>query len=162
MDSYRNPASPIDVKRPPIKGLEYHEYLDRIVSQCSRENLHEQLIDWADVLIFMHIPEWVVMNWPRIKHKKVIWRSIGQSSPTVEGQLILPRMEGLKVVRYSPAEQRIQGFMGEHAMIRFYKDPEEFGGYTGTIPKVITMAQSMRTPRAVACNYQTFMDATDG
>ena len=161
MDSYRNASSPIDPKRPPIEGMVYHEYLDRLVSQSSRENLHEQLIEWADIIYFMHMPQWVMENWQRIKHKKVIFRSIGQSSPTVESMLAIPKNEGLKIVRYSPAEERILGYVGSDAMIRFYKDPEEFGGYTGEIPKVITMAQSMKL-REQSCHYQTFMDATEG
>lgn len=161
MDSYRNPASPIDPKRPPIEGMEYHEYLDRLVSQSSRENLHEELIDWADIIIWMHMPQWVMANWGRVKHKKNIFRSIGQSSPTVESMLAVMRIEGLKVVRYSPAEQRILGYVGEDAVIRFYKDPEEFNGYTGEIPKVVTMAQSMKL-REPSCNYKTFMESTDG
>ncbi|MCR4290485.1 MAG: hypothetical protein NUV86_09535 [Candidatus Scalindua sp.] len=162
MDSYRNPASPIDVKRPPILGMEYHEYLDRLVSQCSRENLHEELISWADILIFMHIPQWVYMNWNKIKHKKVIWRSIGQSSPNVESALFIAKSQGLKIVRYSPAEENIRGYIGSHAMIRFYKDPLEFGDYNGDTNKVITMAQNMRTPRSASCNWNTWEASTEG
>lgn len=162
MDSYRNPASPIDLKRPAIQGIEYHEYLDRLVSQCSRENLHDELIAWADVIIIMHIPQWVYMNWNRIKHKKVIWRSIGQSSPTVESSLFVPHSQGLKIVRYSPAEENIRGYIGKNAMIRFYKDPEEFGNWNGDVPRVITMAQNMKTPRAPSCNFNTFEASTAG
>lgn len=162
MDSYRNPASPIDVKRPAIPGLEYHEYLDRLVSQCSRENLHEELIEWADVIIVMHIPQWVYMNWNKIKHKKVIWRSIGQSSPTVESALFVAKSQGLKIVRYSPAEENIRGYIGSHAMIRFYKDPEEFKDYNGSIERVITVAQNMKTPRSASCNFNAFDASTAG
>ena len=162
MDSYRNPASPIDVKRPPIEGMVYHEYLDRLVSQCSRENLHDELIEWADVIYVMHIPQWVYMNWNKMKHKKVVWRSIGQSSPNVESSLYIARSQGLKMVRYSPAEEGIRGNIGKDAMIRFYEDPEEFKDYNGEIAKVITMAQNMKTPRYASCNYNAFIAATDG
>lgn len=162
MDSYRNPLSPTDVKRPPIFGMEYHEYLDRLVSQSSRENLHEELIEWADVIYIMHIPQWVYMNWNRIRHKKVIWRSIGQSSPNVESALFIAKSQGMKIVRYSPAEEGIRGYIGSNAMIRFYKDPEEFGNYTGSVSKVITMAQNMRTPRSNSCNWNTWEAVTVG
>jgi hypothetical protein len=162
MDAYRNPASPIDVKRPPIEGIQYHEYLDRLVSQCSRENIHEELIEWADIIYFMHIPQWVYMNWNKIKHKKVIWRSIGQSSPNVESALFVPHSQGMKIVRYSPAEEGIRGYIGKDVMIRFYKDPDEFKDYNGEIPRVITMAQNMKTPRSASCNFNTFMAATEG
>lgn len=162
MDSYRNPLSPIDIKRPMIPGIKYNEYLDRLVSQCSRENLHDELIEWADVIVIMHIPQWVYMNWNRMKHKKVVWRSIGQSSPNVESALFIAKSQGLKIVRYSPAEENIRGYIGSHAMIRFYKDPEEFGEYTGSVPRVITMAQNMRTPRSASCNWNTWDAATVG
>jgi hypothetical protein len=31
--------------------------------------------------------------------------------------------EGLEIVRYSPMERNIPGYIGEDALIRFYKDP---------------------------------------
>ena len=160
MDSYRNPNSPIDPKRPPITGGKYHDYLDRITSQCSKENLHQELIDWADAIYVMHKHEWVILNWEKMKKKKVIWRSIGQSIPDQESLLALPRMEGMKIVRYSPREIDIPGYIGHDAIIRFYKDKDEFACWTGQIPAIITVAQNMKTPRAKFCGYELFMKIT--
>jgi glycosyltransferase involved in cell wall biosynthesis len=97
-----------------------------------------------------------------MKHKKVIWRSIGQSSPNVESALFVPHSQGMKIVRYSPAEEGIRGYIGKDATIRFYKDPEEFKDYNGEIQRVVTMAQNMKTPRSASCNFNAFEASTAG
>lgn len=159
LGSYINPNSPHDIKRPAIAGS-YHEQLQSVAIQCSKEDLHEELIAWSDVIIIMHKPEWVIKNWNKIKHKKVVWRSIGQSTPGIEGWLYFPKSEGLRLVRYSPEEKNIPGFAGEDAMIRFYKDPEEFKDWNGNKNAVITVAQSMKA-RGAFCNFGTFNTVTN-
>lgn len=160
MGSYINPQAPHDPKRPPIDAP-VNEYLLNVALQSSQENLHEKMIDWADVIIFMHRPDWVLSNWERIKHKKVIFRSIGQSAPHHETALTIPKMQGLKIVRYSPEERGIANYAGEDAVIRFYKDPEEFQGYTGKIKSILTVAQSMKE-RNQSCGYEIFHEVTEG
>ena len=159
VDSYRDPLHPVSPLRPPIEGMVYHKDLDEI--KCSREQLDDRLIEWADVIYIMHIPQWVYMNWEKMKHKVVVWRSIGQSSMTVESSLYVPRMQGLKIVRYSPQEENISGYIGKDATIRFYKDPEEFKDWNGVIEEIITVAQHMRE-RSPSCNYNTFEASTSG
>lgn len=156
--AYQNPNSPQDIKRPGFKGF-YDDHLQQVAIQCSKENLHPELIAWADLIYIMHKPEWVIQNWKNIKHKRVVWRSIGQSISDIEIQLSVPRSQGLKIVRYSPKEHNIPGFIGEDAMIRFYKDPDEFGPYTGERQEVITMAQSMKI-REKFCGFEIFEQAT--
>lgn len=158
--SYINPKSPHDPKRPPIDAP-VNEYLMSVAIQCSQENLHEKLIDWADVIIIMHRPDWVLSNWEKIKNKRVILRTIGQNIPQTETQLHIPRAQGLQIVRYSPKERSIGGYVGEDALIRFYKDPDEFKGYTGVLPKVLTVAQSMKE-RNQFCGYEIFREVTEG
>lgn len=158
--SYSNPSNPVDVKRPSIWAT-YHQQLNGVAIQCSKENLHPELIDWADLIYVMHRPDWVLYNWSKMKHKKVVWRSIGQSTPTVESQLLVARLEGLKIVRYSPSEKNIKGYIGEDAMIRFYKDEDEFNNWNGDKEAVLNVTQSMRQ-RGKWCGYDIFKDATDG
>lgn len=160
LGSYINPNSPQDVKRPAVLG-DSHEKLQGIAIQCTKDNLHQELIDWADVIIWMHRPDWILNNWAKVKGKKCVWRSIGQSTKDVESMLAIPRSEGLKLVRYSPEERNIQGFLGEDAIIRFYKDENEFSGYTGVIPTVITVAQAMKS-RGKSCGFEIFDQATKG
>lgn len=158
LGAYQNPSKPQDEKRPAINGF-YDDALQAIAIQTSKDNLHQELIDWADVIMVMHVPEWIINNWTKLKGKTVVWRTIGQSVPDIETRMSLPRAMGLKIVRYSPEEKNIEGFAGEDAMIRFYADPDEFKGYTGEIEKVMTVAQSMKK-RGDYCGYGIFDEAT--
>jgi hypothetical protein len=160
MGSYINPNTPHDPKRPALSGKP-NEHLLAVALQCSKENLHPELIEWADVILIMHKPEWVTLNWFLAKNKRVIWRSIGQSVPSVESSLAVFRSQGMEIVRYSPEEKNIRGYVGENAVIRFYKDKDEFCKWNGVVPKVITVCQEMRN-RGLYCGYELFMRATEG
>jgi len=160
MGAYANPNAPVDIKRPGFTANP-HEHLNAVAIQCSKDNIHPELIEWADVIMVMHVPDWITKNWEQIKKKKVVWRSIGQSIPDIESQLALPHSQGLKLVRYSPAESNIPGFIGQDTIIRFYKDPEEFKDCNGTISKVITVSQSMKK-RSYWCHFKDFDTITVG
>lgn len=121
----------------------------------------EELIDWADAIYILCIQIWLPFNWDRIKRKTVIFRSNGQSVPSTENVLRKYTAQGLKIVRYSPLESEIPGYAGEDAMIRFYKDQNEFKDWNGAVEKVITVAQSMKT-RSVALHFDLFEKATRG
>ena len=158
MGSYLNPASPHDIKRPALEG-KYDDHFVSVRNVHSQDNLHPDQIEPMDIIIVDHVPEWIVNNWEKIKHKKVIWRSIGQSIAYQEQKLHEVRKDGLLVVRYSPLEQNIAFNIGEDAMIRFYKDPEEFKDWNGLNNQIITIAQSMKR-RDQFCGYSIFEEAT--
>lgn len=158
--SYENPKRPVDEKRPALNG-KYHEHLSSVARVHGRENLHEEQIEWADVIIVMHIPDWIEKNWEKIKHKRVIWRTIGQSVAGIEERLKPYRAEGMEIVRYSPLEENVPGFIGQDAVIRFYKDPAEFKGWNGETEEVMTVAQSMKQRREY-CGYDIFHESTKG
>ncbi len=158
LGSYINPLSPVDVKRPAING-KYDDHKQFLAIQCSKDNLDPELIAWADVIMWMHRPDWIMNNWPKVKGKKCVWRSIGQSTKDVEDMMILPRNEGLKLVRYSPEECNIEHFLGVDAVIRFYKDETEFYGYNGHIPEVINVSQGMKD-RGKSCGFDIFDEVT--
>lgn len=158
--SYLNPNMPADPKRPAIK-LPIHQQLMDVASQCSKDDIHPELIEWADVIYVQHIGKWIINNWQKIKHKQVIWRTIGQSVPQTESELALFRSQGLKIVRYSPMEKEIKGYIGEDAMIRFYKDPDEFGLWNGKDGGLMTVAQSMRK-RGAFCGFDIFNEVSEG
>ncbi len=152
LGGYINPGAPHDPKRPPLPDVPYHPELQAVVDslgtddnlRAAKDHIPGPLIDWADVIIVHHYEhQWIVGNWPRIKHKRVIWRTVGQS---VEGneRLMAPlRRDGLEIVRYSPKERNIPGYAGEDALIRFYKDPAEWYGWTGEIPAVLNITQNL-------------------
>lgn len=142
-----------DLPRPKIDNLVFHQDLNRVyVENPNRTDLHPDLIEWADAIIVMHAPNVIVHNWPKIKHKPVIWRSIGQSVPVIEDRLRPMRDEGLKIVRYSPKEANLLRFIGEDAMIRFYKDPSEYKDWTGESKNIVSFAQSLKGRRDF-CHY---------
>lgn len=130
-----------------------------LATRFSKDQLHEEMIEWADTIIIQHVPEWIINNWDKIRHKHVIWRTIGQSTSAVEMLLADYRYDGMKIVRYSPKEKNIQMNLGEDAMIRFYKDPEEYKDWNGSVDRVITLGQAIQK-RGAFCNYQIFEEAT--
>lgn len=150
--AYLDPAGHITLPRPGLRGAKtYPQFMD-LARSTARTDMPAELIDPFDVIIVMHSPNVILQNWDRLKGKSVIWRSIGQSVPRIEKQLERCRAEGLKIVRYSPKEKLIPGFIGEDAMIRFYKDEDEYKGWTGELPQVVSFAQSLKGRREF-CHY---------
>ena len=166
--AYIEPDNPRDLSlRPGIPDLVYDSKDLKMFHALgkpginNKELLTKEFVDRFDVVMVMHIPLWVTKNWEAIKDKIVIWRTIGQSTSNVESDLAPYRKKGLKIVRYSPAERTIPNYIGEDAVIRFYKDPDEFKDWNGNTEQVINITQSMPL-RRVACNYDMFLKATEG
>lgn len=157
--AYANPRKPGDNARPAIPNAPVHEDLIPLLPKKWYEVIHEDLIKWADVIWILGLQDWLPPNWERMKHKIVIFRSIGQSIPHTESVLKRYRPDGLKIVRYSPYERTIPGFCGEDALIRFYKDETVYNGWVGNIPQVITIAQSMKY-RGQFLKYDVFERST--
>ncbi len=153
--------------RPGIPGLTYDpnvvEQYNRIGAahpgQDGKNFLTKDFVDNFDVVVVMHVPEWIERNWEAMKHKRVIWRTIGQSVASTEARLAQYKAHGLQIVRYSPQEAYIPHFAGQDALIRFYKDPTVYGNWVGARPQVITFAQSMQQ-RGSHCNYALFESVT--
>jgi hypothetical protein len=128
----------------------------------AKDHLPQAIIDWADVIICHHVEwRWLVNNWPRIRDKRCIWRTVGQSSHENEARMAPLREDGLQVVRYSPKERAIPGYIGEDALIRFWKDPAEWHGWHGHDAVVTNVTQNI-VERAFFCNLQFWLDATQG
>lgn len=84
-----------------------------------------ELLKWADVVIAMHRQEWLRAY---AGVKPLIWRSIGQANSEV---MLAPFRPNIFCVRMSPREAATRGYVGVDALIRFYKDPDEFTGWRG-------------------------------
>lgn len=124
--------------------------------------LHDDIIDWADVIICHHFPEqWITGQWQRIKHKRVIWRTCGQSDPRLEWVMAPYRARGMQIVRYSPKERSLGNFAGEDALIRFGKYPDDYGPWIGDNPVIGNVTQHMKQ-RGDACGYSFWAAATEG
>jgi|TARA_R100000501_G_C2629044_1_gene123532 hypothetical protein len=156
--TFRNPG---DDMRP---VLDYDDDFPEMIgpaTMISKDMLTNKFIEPFDVIIVMHIPNWVVRNWDVIKQKKVVWRTIGQSGSHTEVSLRKARDEGLNIVRYSPMERTIGGFIGEDVIIRFYKDATEFGRWNGEKKRVMSCCQNL-TERKRACNFKIYSSVIQG
>ena len=166
--AYFNPDNESgDGMRPKIDGLTYEqEHIDAYGPLTQegkvdgKAHLTKEFVDMFDCVLVMHVPTWISNNWEVMKHKPVIWRTIGQSITNTEAELAPFRKEGLKIVRYSPMEENIPGYLGKDALIRFYKDEDAFKDWNGNSKKVITFAQSMEQ-RDSHCNFHLFKTVTD-
>jgi hypothetical protein len=125
-----------------------------------RDSLTRNFVDRFDAVLVMHVPRWIVHNWEAMRHKPVIWRTIGHSWPEIEFTMQSYRGDGLNIVRYSPAERRLPNYAGEDALIRFYKDPVEWGGWTGERPVFVCFSGAM-PQRAEHCNFPAFRKVSD-
>jgi glycosyltransferase involved in cell wall biosynthesis len=152
LGEYQN--SNTGILRGSIPGLYDNHHLRGVAIQCSKENTHQELIDWADIVLLMHNARvdvkdhpqpWLKGNWKKFKASKkpIIWRGIGQSNAQVEKSLHEFRKDGLRIIRHSPTDVTIPYFAGADAVIRFYKDPDEYFGYVGQTPHLINLSQSL-------------------
>lgn len=161
LGAYTQPGGSEHRKRPPLK-LPYDPHFIELALQFPKEHLHAEQVEGIDAVIVMHEPKMLVDNWALFKTmiakgKRIIWRSIGQSIPSVENKLRPMRTQGLEIVRYSPAEQTIEGNVGTDAVIRFYEDPDIYNGWTGSHRQVVNFTQSLKQ-RAEFCGYRAITE----
>lgn len=184
--AYTDPANHLGGLRPPLDVPAYPELaalceiqrqkhandpmtmhvgrVDVNVVDWAKADLHLELIDWADVLICHHYEEaWLVGQWDRIRHKRVIWRTCGQSDARKEEVMGRLHDDGLQIVRYSPKEQvaftRLGVFAGQDALIRFGKYPSDYGPWIGDDPVVGNVTQNM-AGRGQFCGLYWYLEAT--
>ena len=161
--SYQNPEGHYSLPRPGIEGMTYHEDLAKMALMYPKTALPDEMIKWADLVLVMHTPEWITCNWKKFREhgKPTIWRSIGQSTPRVEQIVRFYKAEGLKVIRYSPKEEKIRNYAGSDALIRFYQDENEFTGWNGNSKEVVNFTQSLKARRNF-CHYDDILAMFDG
>ena len=166
--AYTDPAHPADDKRPALPDVAAHPDLAALVpdQMAAKANLPVELLDWSDVIIAHHfVDQWIAEQWSRIRHKRVIWRTCGQSNPALERRMNPLRFEGLEIVRYSPCERdhfEARGsWAGQDALIRFGKYESDYGGWSGTDDIVANVTQNM-AERGDFCGLSFWLAATAG
>lgn len=161
--SYAYPLYRPGMIRPGIPTLPHYPELERLASTIlsSGGAIPDGLIDWADTIIFMHMPEVLEKNWAKLKSKRVIFRSIGQCVGHQEYLLSQMRQQGLQIVRYSPKEEKLPNYAGQDDLIRFYKDPEEFCDWTGQNRELLNFSQSLLQRRR-ECHYDEIIRLMSG
>lgn len=179
--AYSNPSEPGENSiRPALPDAPYHPELNALCDEqrmkhgpeglemgivdWAKADVHPDIVDWADVIMVNCFPDtWIGYQWEQIKHKRVIWRTIGQSNPHLEHEM--RQYKGLEIVRYSPAEKRafepLGVFAGEDAMIRFCKYPSDFGPWIGDNPVVGNVTQNLDV-RGDHCGLDFWQQATEG
>ena len=111
-------------------------------------------IDLFDVIVVMHDLAFIQKFWTELSRRPVIWRTIGQNIDGSEAAAADLRARGMHVVRYSPVERNAIGYCGETALIRFGKDPEAYGPWTGHSVHILSFCNTLaqRYP-SLAANY---------
>lgn len=145
--AYTDPADPGDTLRPALPDAPQHPELAALCHEqrvkhegdsndlaidWAKADLHPDVIDWADVIVIHHyLDRWLLPQWHRLKHKRVVWRTCGQSEPVLEQAMTRLHDDGLQIVRYSPKEREtfepIGYWAGEDALIRFGKYIDDYG-----------------------------------
>jgi len=173
---YIDPRSPHDPKRPALPEVQFYPDLKQAVDdlgtddnlRVAQEHIPDKVLEWADTIVMHHYLERMVGDWPRLrdwlrgdKQRRIIWRTVGQSAEGNEAMMAPLRAEGLERVAYSPKEANIPGYCGHDAIIRFYKNPSEWDGWTGEWPGVINITQHLRQ-RDPYTNWGFWEAATQG
>lgn len=176
---YIDPAHPHDPKRPALPEVPCVAVVKQAVDglgqpdnlRAAQERIPDAILDWADVIVYHHQLDRLFRQWDRIEAwrakdsaRRVIWRTVGQSVDGNEYVAQQYRNRGLEIIRYSPKERNIPAYAGEDALIRFYKDPAEWHGWTGEDATVLNITQHDATPhgRDVWVNWGFWEDVTKG
>ncbi|WBO22437.1 glycosyltransferase [Sphingomonas abietis] len=105
-----------------------------------------------DIVVVMHDLEFINRFWSELSQRPVIWRTIGQNIDGIEPAAASLRARGMHVVRYSPMERRAVDYCGETALIRFCKNPDDYGPWTGHADHILTFCHTLvrRYPESAA------------
>jgi hypothetical protein len=176
---YIDPRAPHDPKRPAVPDAPFVPEIKAAVDAlgtpdnlgAAQSYIPDAVLDWLGddgVLIYHHYLERLYGQWDHIRDwmkgapgRRVVWRSVGQSVENNERMAQPFRADGLERVAYSPKERNIPQYAGEDALIRFYKDPDEYCGWTGEDPIVINITQHLRQ-RDPYTNWRFWEAATQG
>ncbi len=177
---YSDPANPGETLRPALPDVPAHPELNALcheqrvkhegqptdfgIVDWAKADLHPELVKWADAIMVNCFPDaWIGGQWDAIRHKRVIWRTIGQSNPRLEIEMRQYARQGMEVVRYSPAEKRafepLGCFAGEDAMIRFAKEPSDYGPWIGDWEVVGNITQNLDI-RGEHCGLSFWQETT--
>jgi hypothetical protein len=168
--AYTNPSAPGDDKRPALPQVPFYPELSALVDKAggtleAKEHIPDGILDWADVIICHHyLDKWVADQWERIKHKRVIWRTCGQSDPRLEMRMAPLRRQGLQIVRYSPKEADtfapMGAYAGKDALIRFGKYLSDYPSWD-PYDYVANVTQDM-AGRGEHCGFSWYIQTTAG
>lgn len=117
-------------------------------------NLNSEFIKHFDVIFISGQMRQLVTNWESIKHKTVVWRTCGLTNQAEQCAQGL-RSEGVKIVRWSPAEEKIPNYAGADAVIRASISENDFSGWNGSSKDILVVSGSLKK-RGIFTNYSIF------
>ena len=176
---YIDPSAPHDGKRPALPQVPCQRDLKAVVDAlgtpdnlgAAQSHIPDAVLEWLGddgVVMQHHLMERMYSQWPRLLDwkrgapgRRVVWRSVGQTDPNTERTAAFYRAQGLERVAYSPKEADIPEHAGYDALIRFYVDPDEWGGWTGEDAVVTNVTQKL-FQRGSATSPWFWMMATEG
>ena len=173
--AYITPAEPHVDKRPPLPELPFYPELKEAVDRKgglgeAQADIPDELLEWLGndgAIIYHHYLERAYQQ-PRLwdwkagsSGRRIVWRTVGQSVEANERAAWPFRARGMEIVRYSPKERAIPSYAGEDALIRFFKDPEEWNGWVGEDLVIINLTQHLRQ-REPYCGWSFWERATAG
>lgn len=124
-------------------------------------DLPSKFLDPFDLIISANQYEWIIRNREFLNNKQVWLRTLGQSGWGSEMIYTQLRRAGVKIIRYSEAEQRIGKYAGHDAIVPFYKDPDIFKGWDRKNNSILTVCQKM-FGRSKACCFNSWDKSVDG
>src|SRR5574337_717576 len=176
LGGYIDPAHPHDPKRPPLPQVPLvpvvRDAVDAVGGNgAAQSRIPDAVLDWLGddgIIMFHHYLDRLIGQWPTVRDwlhgspdRRVIWRTVGQSNPDLEAAMVTLRRDGLEIVRYSPDEAALPNYAGADALIRFWKDPDEWSGWIGDEARVTTVVQNF-AGRDPFTNYGFWQAATAG
>lgn len=105
--------------------------------------LNFDFVNKFDFIINAHWTENMLMNWDYFKHKPLIYRSIASFFAHYENFYEPYRKQGMKIIRLSPAEKYVVGYIGEDASIRTSLDPDYYKPWIGNNLNILTVNKMM-------------------
>ena len=135
----------------------YLKHVDPKKNPDSRLNISKEFANSFDVIYFHSWIDAVSINWENIKHKIIVFRSVGQINSQFEN-LLNPYIKNgnVKIVRYSPLE-KTNIYNAEDVVIRYSKRKEEWGNWRGEVKTPATVAQTFKIRDTATC-YPFFLE----
>lgn len=134
----------LDLKQ---KFLAINQFRDcnKHLNPTSKIFINEDIASKFDLVIVNNFLYYLLDNWPVLKGKNVFFRTYYYSNPQQERILTQLQSEGLKIIRMFPQEQKIPGACTPNYIIPNHIDGEEFKGWVGDDPSVLTFQNDMAT-----------------
>jgi glycosyltransferase involved in cell wall biosynthesis len=117
-------------------------------------------MDNFDVCIVHHNFRFIKYNWDVLEGRNVVWRTIGQELEYAEQEMQVFKTKGVKIARWSPAEQWIPHYIGHDAIIHAVKFAEDWYGWTGELQTVVTFANNI-VSRRDSLNWDFYKQAVE-